>query len=297
MTLLQLQYFVQTVRSGSTLQASQILNVSQSTVSTAIKALEAELGVNLFSRSSKGLLPNQAGYCLLSHANEILAEVDATVCEIKKYAPHDSPVQIGLPVILSANYWPDLFLLFREKAPEMEFSVTNRGTRTLINMLEKNQLDLVISLESISISDKIRKEILIDKIRRTVSVSAKNPLATEKSVTYSQLTSFPVLGYEGDEVKAVLLQKKYEEMGKHLTYVQRCSQISTLLQLLKKDVGIAYLNEKLTENVEGIVTIPLEESGTDFPLCIFWNSSAASDRRIKKIVRLTKEYFEHEGQL
>lgn len=61
MTFLQIQYFIEVCRTGSTLKASQALNVSQSTISSAIKTLEDELGAALFDRTSKGMTPNAAG--------------------------------------------------------------------------------------------------------------------------------------------------------------------------------------------------------------------------------------------
>ena len=61
MTLLQMQYFTEVCKTGSTLKASQSLNVSQSTISSSIKALEDELNVLLFQRTSKGMVPNAAG--------------------------------------------------------------------------------------------------------------------------------------------------------------------------------------------------------------------------------------------
>ena len=57
MTLLQMQYFMEVCRCGSTLKAAQAANVSQSTISMAIRALEKELSIPLFDRSSKGLAP------------------------------------------------------------------------------------------------------------------------------------------------------------------------------------------------------------------------------------------------
>ena len=59
MTLLQMQYFTEVCKTGSTLKASQSLNVSQSTISSSIKALEDELNVLYFSEPPKEWFPMQ----------------------------------------------------------------------------------------------------------------------------------------------------------------------------------------------------------------------------------------------
>lgn len=93
MTLLQMLYFCEVCRNGSTLKASQALNVSQSTVSTAIRTLEAELGVVLFERTSKGLLPNDAGSYFLKGSQKILRETEGLSSGMGSFSP---------PAVLSA---------------------------------------------------------------------------------------------------------------------------------------------------------------------------------------------------
>ena len=76
MTLLQMQYFMEVCRCGSTLKAAQAANVSQSTISMAIRALEKELSIPLFDRSSKGLAPNAAGSFFLDQCSGILKKTE-----------------------------------------------------------------------------------------------------------------------------------------------------------------------------------------------------------------------------
>ena len=54
-TLKQLRYFVAVAESGSVIGAAQTLSISQSSVTEALKNLEADLGVNLFERHARGL--------------------------------------------------------------------------------------------------------------------------------------------------------------------------------------------------------------------------------------------------
>ena len=72
MTLLQIQYAMECFVSGSFSKAVQNLFTSVSNLSKTIKALEDELGYELFVRDSSGVLPTPEGRGFLVHAREIL---------------------------------------------------------------------------------------------------------------------------------------------------------------------------------------------------------------------------------
>ena len=57
--------------------AADVLNLSQSAVSSQIKALEDELGLRLFKRSSRGMTLTHQGEALLPHVHEVLEAADA----------------------------------------------------------------------------------------------------------------------------------------------------------------------------------------------------------------------------
>ena len=76
LTLRQVRYFVATAEIGQISQAAIHLNISQSAVTTAIKELEALLGVQLFVRSSQGMNLTDAGRHFLNRAYVIVRSVD-----------------------------------------------------------------------------------------------------------------------------------------------------------------------------------------------------------------------------
>ena len=77
-TLRQLRTFVAVAEAGSVSHAAQVLSISQSAVSEAVKDLEADLGVRLFDRHARGLSVTQRGHQFLRHARDILAQVQAS---------------------------------------------------------------------------------------------------------------------------------------------------------------------------------------------------------------------------
>lgn len=80
------QYFVYAIeveKAGSITQAANNLFMSQSTLSKAIKELEASMGFSVFRRSSRGVVPTQKGEEFLTHAKKMTAQIQKM-----ELAPH-----------------------------------------------------------------------------------------------------------------------------------------------------------------------------------------------------------------
>ncbi|GAB38476.1 MULTISPECIES: LysR family transcriptional regulator [Gordonia] len=75
MELRQIEYFLAVVEHGGIGGASVSLGVTQPTVSQALRALERELGVQLFHRIGRGMVPSAAGRALVGSARQIVRDV------------------------------------------------------------------------------------------------------------------------------------------------------------------------------------------------------------------------------
>lgn len=76
MNLQQLRYVVEVARTGSITQAARNLYMGQPNLSKSIKELESEVGISLFRRTAKGVVPTKAGEDFLAYARSITAQMD-----------------------------------------------------------------------------------------------------------------------------------------------------------------------------------------------------------------------------
>lgn len=291
MTLLQIEYFVEVCRAGSTLQAAQKLNVSQSTVSASIRNLEEELGVPLFARTSKGMTPTQAGGVFLERGQEVLDKVADVRREMERFAAVRRPVRFGIPVQLNQMYWSDLYFELKQAFPEWQFQAVNRTTPVLLEMLRRNELDGVIFLASVQQVPEPSLVLRREK-NRYVSMSVRHPLAGEKSVSYRQLADCPVLRYAGDDLKFQLLEATYREMGLPRPAGPQFDQLSTLLQFLRKNAGIAYLHRSITRDYPDLVSLPIEEeAGRTYVTYLSWSPCGLLAHAPRRLFQVIQNYF------
>ena len=88
MTLQQLRYLIAIAEYGSINAAAQNLYASQSNLSTAIKELEQELGISIFTRSNRGVTLTNDGTELLGYARQVIEQ--ANMLE-SRYANKEKP--------------------------------------------------------------------------------------------------------------------------------------------------------------------------------------------------------------
>jgi DNA-binding transcriptional LysR family regulator len=86
-----LQFFVAAAEAGSVTGAARVLSISQSSVTEAIRALEDDLGVQLFDRQARGLEITHKGQAFLRHARQILADVASRPYRLSATKPKPRP--------------------------------------------------------------------------------------------------------------------------------------------------------------------------------------------------------------
>src|SRR5215831_5888260 len=89
MDLRRLEYFLAVVEHGRVTAAAAALHVAQPSLSQAIRALERDLGVELFVRDGRGLTPTEAGRALVEPARQVLGDLSVARSAV------DSVVDLG----------------------------------------------------------------------------------------------------------------------------------------------------------------------------------------------------------
>lgn len=167
-TLKQLDYFIATAETGQVSNAAVALNISQSAVTAAIKALEAELGVKLFERTHAGVRLTMEGARFLEHARHITGAVTAAVRSplgaAKSFA---GKLRLGMSYTVVGYFMSRYYARFRKTYPQLEVDVIELPRNALENNLVKGNIDMAVMLVSnLANSEDIEHELLMRSMRR-----------------------------------------------------------------------------------------------------------------------------------
>ena len=189
MTLQQLQYFLTAYASGSFSGAADELHMAQPSLSEQVRRLEAELGLELFTRVGRGLVPTEAGEALRPHAEQTLAAAEAA---------RDSVVAVrelrgGLASFGAwgtARYYPgtDIVADFRRRHPEVRVRLLGQNSSEVVEAVREGELEagmvaLPVDDRGLDVRPIMRDEVVYASIdpahvRRTMTIAglARAPL-------------------------------------------------------------------------------------------------------------------------
>ncbi len=141
MDVTALETFLAVARSGSFSAAAERLHCVQSNVSTRVKHLEADLGVDLFHRGRRGVVPTAAGKVLTSYAERVLDLVDETARAVRGTLDAGGPLRVGSLETTAAVRLPPVLIDYGRALPEVDLSLVTGDTATLIRQVLAHELD------------------------------------------------------------------------------------------------------------------------------------------------------------
>lgn len=125
--------------------AAQALYISQPAISKSIKTLEKNLGITLFSRSSKGVLLTPEGKILYEHLNKAFSSISEGEALLNKLKNMDSgELKLGVSSTLGTHFLLPLLSNFTQNYPNLQVHVTNDNTTQTLKLITKNLIDLAI---------------------------------------------------------------------------------------------------------------------------------------------------------
>jgi len=128
-------------------QASEVLNIRQSTLSRALRELELQLGATLFERTNGGTHPTVAGQDFLESAQRIVEETEAITVRLKNRARGESGrLAIGVHSSLSAGNLRATLIEHRQRFPDVETRLIDGSSDHLISDLASSTIDVAFAV-------------------------------------------------------------------------------------------------------------------------------------------------------
>lgn len=266
MTLTQLKYVIKVADLRSMNKAAKDLYISQPSLSSAIKELENEIGIELFLRTNRGVVLTLKGEEFLGYARQVVDQfrlVESKYIEKKNEKKKFSvsmqhyTFAVHAFVEMVKQYGMDAyeFALYETKTSEVIENVKN--FKSEIGVLYRNGFNS-------KILDKILKdggmefhEILTCKIY--VYMWKNNPLAKQKKLTLEDLAPFPCLSFEQGGNNSFFFSEEVLSTY-HYERLIKASDRATLLNLMVGLNGYTLCSGIICEELNGkdYCAVPLD---------------------------------------
>ncbi|AQQ53349.1 LysR family transcriptional regulator [Planococcus lenghuensis] len=267
MTFQQLKYVIEVARNRSISRAAQRLFISQPSLSNAIKELENELGITIFSRTNKGIVITSEGTKFLGYARQVIEQTDLLESQ---YLNTAQPSQQHFSV--SAQHYAfavSAFVKLLKDYDRDEYEFTLRETKTYEIIDDVRDLRSEIGILYLNefnrqvISKFLREgNLTFHKLFEAdphVFISSTNPLAAQEYVTLEDLDPFPYLSFEQGDYNSFYFSEEVLSTisrPKNIRVSDRATLFNLLIGLNGYTISTGIISYDI--NDDDIVALPLK---------------------------------------
>lgn len=175
-------------------KVANYLNVTQPAISKTLADFEEGLNIKLFDRTTRGMLPTEAGVCLVKYAKKILNEIASARDDLVAISEgRATRIAIGLLPAVSLSILPNFIARVENEMVSTSINAREGSSDVLISLLRTGELDVMIgNLAAKPLGIEFRtKHLYKDPI--VVVVKKGHPLVTKQDLTWTDLSEFPMV--------------------------------------------------------------------------------------------------------
>src|SRR5210317_1324298 len=240
MNIRDLQYFVKLAELKHFSKAADACFVSQPTLSTQIKKLEEELGVQLVERAPKMIMLTPVGEEIAERARLVLNDIEQIRAVARRSSnPAEGVLRLGLFPTLAPYFLPHVVPAVRERFPNLRLQLAEEKTEDILRMLRQGQLDAGVLALPVG-GEGMKMEILFEE-PFVLALPAKHPLVGRDDINMGDLSGAELLLLEEGHclrdhaLEVCALADAHERVDFHATSME------TLRQMVAADVGITLM--------------------------------------------------------
>ncbi len=276
MRIRNLETFLAVAKFESFHGAAKSMGATQPAISSRIAALEADLGVSLFSRDQGGTKLTSRGHQLLPYAKKMVHLNGEMKFQLQQALNDAGTMRIGIADTLAQLWVGPLLKSWRKEFPHVEFEVVIDISEVLTQQIEQHELDMVLMVARPS-NDLLLSEHLCSYPQVWVASQSyiESQHLNKGPLDLLKLSNCSVLSFPRNTQPWQYLDNVFSTMGDARPMLHTCSTVSHLINLTQQGLGIALLPEPLAQPLQekgdiGILTTAHDIAAPDLNFCCGW---------------------------
>ncbi len=257
MTLVQLRQFIALAKVGSFVKAADALHMTQPALSRSIKALEDELGKQLFDRIGKRIELNSFGLDVLTRSHTLVEYAQQLKdCGRSLSAGDSGRIRLGLSSGPGAMLSTPIMAHFGTNFPNFHIEIVRSNTTSLAQMLRDRLIDAaVLDIRSLRPAPDLRVS-QIAELDGVFMCRPGHPLSKRRKVKFSDLKPYPIASTPlSDETARIMVERYGEHAHPDVLVKLNSDEISHLIQLTQQTDAILLA---IRVSAPDFVVLPLE---------------------------------------
>jgi DNA-binding transcriptional LysR family regulator len=270
MELRQLEYFAAVAEEANFTRAAARVHISQSGVSAQVRALEAELGAELFDRSGRVARLTEAGTVALPYARAALdaaADLRQAIDEVKGLVR--GHLTVGMVTGCEVAPLFAALAAFHREHPAIELELVEDNSDQLIAAVRAGVADIALVGASGRPPEHLAAQVITSE-GLIALVPPDCPLARERVVPLRELTAYSLVTLpEGTGIRATF-DEACVTAGLIPDVALVASAPGAVAELAARGMGVAVLSESMAAAFPGLTAVPITGIATPALLALVW---------------------------
>jgi LysR family hydrogen peroxide-inducible transcriptional activator len=277
MNLRALEYLVTLADVRHFSRAAERCHVSQPTLSTQIRKLEAELEVQLVERHPRRVMLTPVGEEIVGRARRLLSEMQAIRAIARQSRdPHSGTVRIGIFPTLAPYYLPHVVPTIRRDYPRLTLRLYEEKTEDVIRMLSEGRLDA--GLLALPVAEEWLKSRVLFEEPFVLAVPEGHALSDRESVTMGDLSDQELLLLEDGHCLREQALEVCQLAGAHEKLDFHATSMETLRHMVAANTGITLMPTLAVKPpvapTAHLVLRPFQPGGPKRTIAMVWRKSS-----------------------
>lgn len=274
MELRQLEYFVAVAEEQNFTRAAQRVHISQSGVSAQIRALEKELGAELFDRSARTATLTVAGKAALEHARTALDAAESLTQAVGEVTDLiRGTLTVGMVIGCTVTPLFDALADFHRAHPGVEISLLEDNSERLAEAVRAGTLDVALIGTATAEPDGLEALTLV-RDELVAAVPLGHPLAARQRVALAELCAHPLVCMPPGTGVRTVLDRACASRNLRPAVALQAGAADAIADLAARGLAVAVLSESMAATYrDRLVTLALEGVETPAFLALIWKNT------------------------
>ncbi|MBW6537290.1 MAG: LysR family transcriptional regulator [Mariniphaga sp.] len=251
MTLTQLEYIVAVDTYRHFGKAAESCFITQPTLSMQIKKLEEDMEIIIFDRSKQPLIPTDVGQRIIEQARIVLKQAEELNNIVKDHKNQVSGMlRIGIIPTLAPYLLPIFIGRYKRKYPNIFIKVVEQTTNEIVNLLNKDLIDVGILVTPLKEEKIIEKPVFYEEMM--IYMNPESKLHKKKEITLKDI-AIPEIWLLSDghcfRDQVVNLCSFLGTVDSQLPFHFEAGSLETLMNIVDREGGITLIPELATLNM------------------------------------------------
>ena len=291
MNFLQLSYFRALAGTENLSQTAEQLFISPPALRASISRLEREIGEPLFEKVGNRIYLNKSGRILLEHTENIFAEMDAAMREIRDNAQKDVA---GLAIAATSDSaWMELIAAFSSANPEIVITKTVLRLNEIHPREIRDKFDFLITSPDDISCHELEHEVLYEDDRPVLMVYPEHPLAGREGVALAELKDEWFIALTKDFSFRKYFDNLFEKAGIKPQIRVECDYMLRT-RMVEQQFGVALSSGRSCRQISSrrVCFVPVTDPVYLRTQALFWHPARKKSAAAQMFHRFVTSYFE-----